>query len=185
LRPPAILAILAAALASFALAGGPADPTPAQVARQFERDAPLLRALVDRGVKLAGENDPLGRAHVCNDLVHDLAEELQQSATDGHMPRALALGTHLQTLLKRGMVPNVNLVHLNSSPSSTRAAELQRVWQRTREITHSVDEALRNAAGMDRQIEPIRAAVSDGWETFDRAVHGKGPARTKPVTPGQ
>jgi hypothetical protein len=182
MRPSVILAVLAAALASFALAQGPAESTSVEVGRQFGRDERLLNALVEGGLELAGESDPLKRAGICNEIVDQLGQELLRSAAGKDLPRADPLGRHIQALLARGVVANVNLARFDSGPG--RAAELDGIWARTDAITRPLAEGLRNAAATNGRMETIYKAVLAGREKVNYAVKGKRPPRTKGATPG-
>ncbi len=183
MKAPALLAVLGAALAGFALADGPADADPAEVARQCQRDRGLLKALVERGVGLSAEADPLRRADLCNELAEELARELGHSTADRDMLRASALGGHLRTLLKRGVASNVEQGLLGGT---ARKGELQLIWQKTDQITRSAEEGLRDVpSDLRDKLDGIRKDIREGRAAVEQVVEGKAPVRGKRAAPGK
>src|SRR5439155_26249795 len=71
----AILVLLPTALAAWAGAALAQDDGVDERAGQLQRDQQLIQLLVDSGVRLAAEDDPLRRADYCNRLADRLGKE--------------------------------------------------------------------------------------------------------------
>jgi hypothetical protein len=113
------------------------DPGPPPTAREradlFHRDRDLIQALVDHGLLLAEETDPLKRAESCTDLAEQLDREMQQAeGKDG--PRAAELSLHLRDLLKGGVEPTLNFASGQIPKGSTDRKKLDEVSERAKKL---------------------------------------------------
>src|SRR4051812_43463174 len=93
-----LLPVLVGLLATLVWAGD--SPSGTERARLFQRDRDLIETLVDQGLRLAGEDDPLKRADCCNGVVKHLADELRQAADNREGARMAELSLHLHAVLK-------------------------------------------------------------------------------------
>jgi hypothetical protein len=129
------------------------------------RNRALIEELVVGGLRLAGEDDALHRADRCRDLAERLADELRQAAADRESDRAAELGEHLGALLRHGVAGNLRTVRRESSPSSTREIELQRVGGQVRDLVAMLEESLRGeqptAGDLRRVLRGVREAGAE------------------------
>jgi len=101
-------ALVGNVLVPLVWACGAAGVSPdAERVRLFERDQKLIQTLVESGIELSGEDDPLRRAAQCNKLADRLAREISQAATAKDSPRVKRFGEHLQDLLTVGVAGNL------------------------------------------------------------------------------
>src|SRR5262245_9567020 len=102
---------LTAAIALLAPLAWAEDPGAASASArrvwQLQRNYALIQKLVQGGLDLASEDDPLKRARCCNGLVESLAGEIRQAAVDQEGGRAVELSNHLQAVLKHGVAGNL------------------------------------------------------------------------------
>src|SRR5205809_8121485 len=104
-----LLPIAAIFLTTLAWADDPSPaPSDAERAQMFQRDRALIQVLVRGGLRLAAEEDPLGRADSCADLAEQLASEIRQAAESRQGDRAATLGDHLRALLNDGVDVNLS-----------------------------------------------------------------------------
>src|SRR5262249_2223551 len=88
--------LLPPALAGHVLAvGGPDD----ERLRQWQRDREVVQTLVDGGLKLAAEPDPLKRAEHCNRMADGLAREIRQAGPEKQVSPAAGVSGPMQVLL--------------------------------------------------------------------------------------
>src|SRR5262249_55784977 len=104
-----VLPILCAALAAGVWAEDvPEAPSAAAQAKLFQRNRVLLQTLVQGGLELAKQEDPVKRAGCCNDLAKQLANEIRLAAQSRDAYRAAELGDHLYALLHDGVAGNLS-----------------------------------------------------------------------------
>src|SRR5262249_37011031 len=73
----AFLVVCLTGAAGFVLADPPApNPSAAERLKQLRRDRALIHKLVESGLRLAEEDDPLKRADQCNRLAEDLTRAI-------------------------------------------------------------------------------------------------------------
>jgi hypothetical protein len=162
LRLPAVLAgtlLAGLAVASLSAAGGSA---PGRAGR-LRLDRPLIEAVVDSGLRLAAEDDPLKRAEACSALAGHLAEEARRSAAAREPERAADLGQCLQSLLVRGVAANLSRARGEMPEGSPRLLEMRRLGEQAAALAGPVMEDLERSAGP--QAPDMRAAA----EALNRA----------------
>src|SRR5262249_1106535 len=98
-RPLLFVLLLGPVLLATALAwaDAPALSGEPQRADQLRRNRNLIGALVEGGLNLAGEDDPLKRAGYCNDLAQRLAGAIKEASESRDGPRTAELGRHLRS----------------------------------------------------------------------------------------
>jgi len=137
-------------LVPAALAEDPAaTPTPER-AIQVQRNYRLIRTLVESGLHLAAEEDPLKRARQCLDVAGRLAEEIRQAAEKREELRVVELGEHLHALLEQGVAGNIALARRQIPSGSTAEKGLR--------------EACDQAAAFVRQLEEFLQSTSEPFE---------------------
>jgi hypothetical protein len=175
MRPPLPATIAAAVLAGLAVAGlRAADTAPAERAGRLRIDRLLITAVVDSGLKLAAEDDPLKRAQTCNALAGTFAEEARRAAAARERDRAADLGQCLQSVLVRGVAANLSLARGELSDDSPRMPEMRRVSERAVALTGPLLEDMERTSEQDSP--PMRAAVralSRARAQVERAVKDK------------
>lgn len=163
LLPAIFLALCGLALAT----DRPSEPQ--ERLRQFQRDLGLIQALVDEGLNLAGEEEPLKRAQMCNSLAENLVQEIQLATGKGDEPRAAGLSNYLQTVLVRGVAGNLNLARRQLPPNMALPPELQSIGTRSLRITGPVvDDDHRDSAAMQKAV----AAINQGRDAVAKAIKG-------------
>jgi hypothetical protein len=142
--------------------------------RQLQRNRTLVRILVEGGLRLAGEDDPLKRADCCNGLAESLAGEIEEAAAAREGDRAVELGQHLHILLQYGVAGNLSLARNLSPSGSTRELELRRVGARSAEVMQPLEEHLKRAAEADPgEMRRAFKAVYDGRAEVEKALKTK------------
>src|SRR5262249_26791861 len=156
----------------------------AQRAHQFQRNHELIEKLVDGGLQLAAEEDPIRRAEHCNGLVAFLANEVQQAAVNTESTRIVEMGDHLDALLKHGVAGNLSKGRVQTPIGSARERELNRVRERLMTLIQPLEDQLQLAADADhaniarllKALREGRAAVEDAlrnpWSTGGMGVAG-------------
>ena len=157
------------ALAGFAFAGEPA-PAPRERLQQFLKDLPLIEVLVQEGISLAGEEDPLKRAQTCNVLAKTLVTEIQQAAGHKDEGRAASLGNYLQAVLVRGVAGNLDLARTTAPQGASRAPEMKLISDQVLEVTQPVADS----SPESKIMQPAAQAVNTGRVAVEKALHGKG-----------
>jgi hypothetical protein len=161
-------------------------PAPAERLRLFRRNRGLIEKVVQSGLLLAAERDPLRCAQCCADLAESLAIEIKDAAHSKEGSRVAELGQHLRDLLKQGVAANVTTVRsqVEKAPpdSSLRKdfAKLQRVHDQTTQVLQRLDRDLQRVVDPgDREAERARNAVQEGRTEVERAMKGPGTVRGK------
>jgi hypothetical protein len=182
------------ALAVAAVSAEPPAPLPPspERARRYRQNHGLVVLLVQGGLRLAGEDDPLRRADFCNDLAEGLAAEIQRAADNHEGGRAAELGHLLHALLKDGVAANLLTVHValeGEGRDSSLEKKLQDVQRRTAGVVQPLEKQLQRAvkppaAAKDEPVPDVpdrenrhemqRAlrAVNDGRSEVLNAVKG-------------
>lgn len=141
-----ILALLGATLSVLV----PTDsarawPPPDEVAR-FQRYQPLIEALVESGLRLADEADPLARAEACTELAGRFAAEVREAARQSDASRTAEVGRHLHDLLAQGVAVNLQAARRDIPLGSTAEHKLRDVSGQALAVVQTLDSALRTAA---------------------------------------
>lgn len=134
-------------------------PSPEEVA-QFQRYQPLIEALVESGLRLVDEADPLARAEACVELADQYAAELREAARQGDMGRAVEVGRHLHELLAQGVAVNLRAARRDIPLGSTAEHKLRDVGGKALALVHTLDAALRTVADGVR-AEDVRVALDE------------------------
>src|SRR5262249_48194822 len=163
------------ALSGLALAtDGP--PESEQRLRQLQRDLELIQTLVDDGLKLAAEEDPIVRARTCNDLAGALVQEIQKAAETKDENRAAHLGGYLKTVLVRGVAGNLDLARRDLPQDSP---EVQSVSNQTVRVTQPVTDEKYQVDPNYQIMLPALDAVNKGRQAVDNALKGKAKGKGK------
>jgi hypothetical protein len=164
----ALLAVTLLSLAGIVVAG---DPPNGERLRQFRRDLPLIETLVDEGLVLAAEEDPVKRAQSCNVLAKSIVHEIETAAKQRDQQRTTTLGKLLQAVLVRGVAANLDLARSQLPEDPQRQPELERIGEQMREVT---DPVANPSISIPKQIMgPALDAVKKGRVAVDKAIKGK------------
>jgi len=169
-------AALAVALTGLALAGAdtPGGAPNPRVGR-VHKDLQLIEALVDSGLRLASEEDPLQRAAACNALADRLAREIRGAAAAKDQGRAADLGHNLQLLLVRGVAGNLNLAYGTMSEGSPQMAEARRLGEQAMQVaTPAMLDLERPSALEAPDMREAAQALFKARAEVERAIKGKG-----------
>ncbi|HEV3202954.1 MAG TPA: hypothetical protein VGY77_01155 [Gemmataceae bacterium] len=153
-------------LAIVAVAQDPSNSAEEEwLTRQWQRNRGLIEALVQNGLALAGEKDPIERAKSCKDLADRFAEEIQEAAEDHEAGRALELSGHFHALIKRGIAGNLRSIE-KPNPFSTLDMEMRRVGEQVKELTEPMEKKLKGMAPNDggdlwRVLQTVRDARNE------------------------
>jgi hypothetical protein len=142
--------------------------------RQLEADIDLIETLVDGGLNLAAESDPLRRADYCNRLVDGVAREIKKAVQQRDSTRVAQLGEQMQRLLVRGVAGNLNLARASMTPNSPRNTEIARLGAEVAGVTKAFEDELAGDPALDPEIMgPTLKGVAQARSEVDLAVHGK------------
>jgi hypothetical protein len=174
-RFPILTIPVALALAVLAAAQDPAGPAD-EAARlgQLRRNRALIQDLVASGLSLAAEEDPLKRADSCHGLAQCVVGEIRQAAAQQEHDRAVELSDHLHALLKLGVAGNLRTVRLESSPSSTREVEVQRVGAQVRELVAPLEELLGELEPDAGELRRVLRNVREARAEVEKALKVRG-----------
>jgi hypothetical protein len=172
MRRAILIVPVAAALAAFVWAEGPGPEAPAgDAVRRFRRDQELIATLVEGGIELANEEDPLRRAAECNKLADRVAGEIRRAGAIRDSARVAELGPHLQALLENGVAGNLAVARTQiarGSAGERKLLEFSKVVQR-------MEEDLGRVPGpAARSMGPALSAVRQGRARVEKAIQGPG-----------
>jgi hypothetical protein len=159
-------AIFVVGLGAVAIAQGPVLPSPGL----WRQNIDLIRELVDTGVRLAADEDPLSRAHHCQELARHVIAEIQTAATQHDAERMCDLGGHLHDVLKLGITSNLRVVHSETSPSSNRQDEVGRLAASLEELMEPLDQVFVAASKNTKANRQTLAALRAARAEIDRAA---------------
>ncbi len=142
--------------------------------RQFQRDLGLIQSLVDEGLNLAAEEDPLLRARTCNKLAGALVQEIQEAAEKKEDKRAASLGNYLKAVLVRGVAGSLDLAKKDLPQDSPRQPELQSISDQVVRVTQPVADKKYQVDPNYQLMLPALEAVNQGRAAVEKAVRGKG-----------
>jgi len=158
---------LSIALAGVFL-GEPARTAPPQRLLDFQADFHIIEALVDGGLALGTEDDPLQRARHCQTLTTVLAEELEDAARKNAGPRATEFGTHLEALLVGGLGKNLLLARAKLPANDP---DLKRLGDAVLKLLLPLEERLTSQEVTG--LEPARKALAQGRLEIENILKGK------------
>jgi hypothetical protein len=149
-----------------------APPDAADRLRQLQRDFALIEVLVQEGLHLAGQDDPLQRAESCNVVAKRLVQEIKQAAGERDQPRATQLGNYLHSVLVRGVAGNLDTARSRLDDDSGPNPDFQRIRDEALRVTEPVTGE--HAQGSERQLmEPAAEAINKGRTAVQDAAKRK------------
>lgn len=120
------------ALAAWSGAQGPSPTLPIDVQLRMHRENRILIGdLVRQGLALSEKDDAVGRAEECEKTVRSLGAALRRAAETQNADRAAELGDHLESVLREGLLPNIDEAIRTIDPASPEWARLKTVRERT------------------------------------------------------
>jgi hypothetical protein len=152
---------------------------PPEAAERLRHDLALIQNLVNEGLNLAAEEDPILRARICNKLAGDLVQEIQKAAATKDEKRAAHLGGYLKTVLVRGVAGSLDLARRDLPQDSPRQPELQSVSDQTVRVTQPVADEKYQVDPNYQLMQPALDAVNQGRQAVDNALKGKAKGKGK------
>jgi hypothetical protein len=143
--------------------------TPAERLQQFRRELPLMRKLVEGGLLLAKETDPIRRADQCTVLAKDLTQEVQRAVQGRNRARADVLGHCLEKLLVRGVADNLNRL----PPNAISLKEVHRLSNEALSVMEPLQQHL------DQVPEPVQEQMQNVVESLKRGRASVEEARSR------
>lgn len=137
---------------------------------QLQRNRSLIRNLVQSGLQLAAEDDPLVRADHCHALAEQVIDEIRSSATEWEIDRAVQLSDHLNSVLKLGVAGNLRIVRFESSPSSAREIDVQRVGGQVRDLMAPLEDFLQDHGANGAEIRRALRSIRDGQAEVEKVI---------------
>ncbi|MDB5311074.1 MAG: hypothetical protein JWO38_5276 [Gemmataceae bacterium] len=117
------------ALSAWAGAQGPPPLTAADQLRLLRTNRVLIGDLVDCGVKLGVTDRPVDRAETCRETARVLGIALRGAAEAQDADRVEELGSHLDLLVRDGLVPVLDEAKKNTPADSPDAKRLKAVQE--------------------------------------------------------
>ncbi len=150
----------------------PRQPSVAEQARQFQRNRELIQMLVQEGLRLASEEDPLKRAEVCNAVAECLANAIRQAAENREKARVAELGQHLHALLEQGVAANLNTARAQIPVGSTQEKALKEIRDRATELVLPLVQQLQQTADPEdnEELHHTLKVLHDGRAEVERAL---------------
>ena len=169
--------LVSSAFAGHLLAG---PGTVLNRAKQLQRDQSLIQAIVDGGVKLATEDDPLKRAEECNRMADILAGEAKLAFLAKDSERAVDLSDHMQQMLVQGVASNLSMAKSAMGPNSPREKDMARVGAAAFNAAKKIeDEINRHPAFAPAKMQSTLKNIDKGKIEVQKAMAGKGKAKAK------
>jgi hypothetical protein len=163
-----LVLLIAVALTGRVLAD---DDTPADRARELQRDQHLVQTLIASGLKLAAEKDPLRRADHCNRLADSYAVEIKLAVQHKDAQRAARFGQQMQALLTQGVAQNLAVARAAAKPDEP---EINRLGAWASITAKSIEDELGNHPELEaEEMQFMLQAVAKGKAEVDQAVKGK------------
>jgi hypothetical protein len=161
--------------AGLALANPPAPRTPAERLKELRGDLTLVRKLVEGGLRLAKEEDPLQRADQCNLLAKGLSGAVQRAVKDRDRSRADALGRRLEALLVRGVAGNLQRAREQMPANSPSLPELRRLGDEALSVIEPLRKEFDQVPETEQhKMSSVLQAVTQGQAEVEKAA---GPRR--------
>ncbi len=176
-------AVLVAVLVPAAAAEDPVLPSgAADQTRRFRQDNALIETLVQGGVRLAGQDDPMKRAECCNEVAERLAAEIQQAAENRNKERVAELGQYLHALLEQGVAANLSAARKQIPAGSTRERNLHAIRDRAEKLVRPLEEQLRRDSEKENQqeLQHTLRVLQGGRAEVENAVKGGDKPAEKP-----
>jgi hypothetical protein len=170
-----LILLLLSGLASAAVgAAGPSPPSPgAERLRQWRRDEELIRELVEKGIQLSREEDPLGRAGQCRGLADLLLREIRRAAAAGDGDRVHVLGGQLQAVLETGVAANLRSARAGIAPGSKRERIFREFGRQVRRLEKELGSA---PSPRPEDLRSALEAVRKGRAEVEKAIRSRNPA---------
>ncbi len=144
-----------------------------------KRDRAVARTLVEGGLKLAGEDDPLQRTNYCNSLADMLAGEIKQAVQTDDAPRAAQLGEQMNLLLVQGVAANLDLARAAMGADSPREPEIARVGTEVNGMAKKIEDEIGRMPAPNPAMLRTMQAIARGQSEVQRAIAAKGKAKGK------
>jgi hypothetical protein len=127
-----------------------ADDPPARLAgadrvRQFQQNYRLVKNLVESGLQLAAEEDPVKRTEYCSTVAQRLAAEMSEAIDKDDMTRVCELGQHLHDILEQGVTAGLRDVRHPLPQDSSAASALGQVRAQVQRLVDVLQERLQKA----------------------------------------
>jgi hypothetical protein len=169
-----------------ALAWADESSSDADRAVRLQRNLRLIEVLVDGGLKLAGEDDPLRRAGHCSDMADQMVKEIRRATAAREAPRVIELGRHLHSLLNEGVGGNLNQAR-GIPPGSAEEKHLQELRSRAVWLISDLEEDLERVIAGAPQAEN-QADMQNALEELQKGrkvVEGTLRSSSKPKAKGK
>jgi hypothetical protein len=124
---------------------------------QLRRDLAVIRVLVDKGVELSGEDEPLQRARTCKDLVSLFAQQTKQALARKDFSEASDMGRHVEHLLAQGVADNLARARWKAKGDALLVREIEGIDADLQRLTAALVEEMGSPAAQD--APEMRAAV--------------------------
>jgi len=123
----------------------PARPAGADRVRQFQQNYRLVKNLVESGLQLAGEEDPIERTEYCSTVAERLAAEVTEAIAKDDMLRVCELGQHLHDILEQGVTAGLHDVRHPLPQGSSAAGALGQVRAEVQGLVDVLQQRLQKA----------------------------------------
>jgi hypothetical protein len=169
------LPLLAAFLVPAALAEDPAALPAPERAVQVQRNYGLIQTLVESGLHLAAEEDPLKRAHQCLDVAGRMAAEIRQAAEKREELRVVELGEHLHALLEQGVAGNIGLARRQIPSGSTAEKGLREACDQAAVLVRQLEEFLQSTSEPldSAEMKLMLRGLHAGLDAVEKAFTGQ------------
>jgi hypothetical protein len=155
------------------------DPIDDRVA-QLQRDEDLIKTLVEGGLQLSAEEDPLTRAMQCNSMVDKLADEINGAMKANDAARATQLGDHMHQLMVKGVAANLGLARATMEANSPRAPEIARIADKaTLSAKKMEDEIIRQKFIEPSKMKGTVQSLAKGRTEIEKALTAKTKSKAK------
>ncbi len=142
-------------LSAWAGAQGPAPLLASDQIRLLRTNRVLLGDLINHGVELGSTDDPLQRASACQGAAHALGVALRRAAEANDPDRVAELGSHLEEVVREGLVPILDEATKTIPPHSPDAVRLKAIRAGAAEDLASIRSALPQGEPADARLRDV------------------------------
>jgi hypothetical protein len=151
-------------------------PTPVQKTQLLQKNYNLIEKLVDNGLKLTKQTDPLSRSENFRGTFLELEQQILAALHERDADRLVELNEHLQSLSSRGLLPTVGAARETISQNHPNESRLFEVRDLTERIIGNLQEAITRssisgtveAKQLHQTLESIRSDLAKRMEVKEK-----------------
>jgi hypothetical protein len=176
-----VLPLAVLTLATVVWADSTPPLLPGEKVERFHKNQKLVKALVEHGLDLAKQDDPIQRAKQCGSVAEFFAAEIREAAKRRDGYRAAELSALLGTLLKTGVADNLRSLGPNVAPESQGMQEMLKIRKQVDKLTRPLEDPIvwLKDGPLTAPMEEAQSAIRAAREEVERVVPAAKPVAEK------